>query len=50
MRLTLHVDEKLKKRFHLACVDNSETMSERVTRLIEQWLEEEAKRKKGGKK
>lgn len=50
MRLTLHVDEQLKKQFHTACIANSETMSERVTKLIEKWLEEQAKQHKGGKK
>lgn len=49
-RLTFVMPERLKKRFHQACIENSETMGERATKLIEQWLEQQDKAKKGGKK
>lgn len=49
-RLTFKIPERLKKRFHQACIEHNETMAERGTKLIEQWLEEEKKRKRGIKK
>ncbi|MBD2770959.1 plasmid partition protein ParG [Iningainema tapete] len=38
--LSSYVDKDLKLRFKLACTAQQKTMSEVITELIEEWLEE----------
>ena len=38
--LSSYVDKDLKLRFKLACTAKQRTMSEVITELIEEWLEE----------
>lgn len=38
--LTSYVEKELKLRFKLACTAKEKTMSEVITKLIEEWLEE----------
>ena len=50
MRLTMHIPDELKKRYHLACIERSETMSERTAALITKWLEQVESEKPKAKK
>lgn len=44
VKLTVHMDDELRKRFKVACAEDSEDMSAVVRRLIQQWLDEREKR------
>lgn len=44
-RLSLNIEDELKRRFKLACVEDGEEMSQRLQLLIEKWLEERQKKR-----
>jgi hypothetical protein len=49
-RLQINIDGELKKRFKLACVEDSEEMTDILTRLIERWLAERKSRTTAGRR
>ena len=48
-RLTIKLPFDLKKQLRLACVEQNETMSDRVIKLIQQYVDSQQRGKRGAK-